>query len=69
MTQQELQERLEKEPFEPFRINTSDGKHYDIGTPRLVVPMATRVFIAFPDDRWTLIILRHVTSLESVQAA
>lgn len=69
MTKQELRERLDKEPFEPFRINTTDGKHFDVADPQLVVPMETRVFIVFPDERWTLIAMRHVTSLEGVQAA
>jgi len=69
MTKAALEERLEKEPFEPFRVNTADGKHYDVTNPRLVVPMDTRVFMAFPGDRWTLIVLRQITSIESLQAA
>jgi hypothetical protein len=69
MTKQEIEERLDKAPFEPFRINTSDGKHYDVTNPDLVVAMATRVFIALTDYRWTLIALRQVTSLEGLQAA
>ena len=69
MTKQEIQERLDKDPFEPFRINTSDGKHYDVTNPHVVVAMATRVFIALSDYRWTLITLRQVTSLEGLQAA
>jgi hypothetical protein len=69
MTKVEIEERLDKTEFEPFRINTSDGKHFDIVNPRLVVAMDTRVFIALPENRWTLIALRHVTSLEGLQAA
>jgi hypothetical protein len=69
MTKQELEERLDKDPFEPFRINISDGKHYDVINPDLVVAMDTRVFIALPENRWTLIALRQVTSLEGLAAA
>jgi hypothetical protein len=69
MTQQEIQERLDRDPFEPFRINTADGKHFDVVDPRLVVAMRTQVFMALPDDRWTLITLRQVTSLEGLAAA
>jgi hypothetical protein len=69
MTQQEVQERLDREPFEPFRINAADGKHFDVVNPRLVVAMRTQVFMALFNERWTLITLRQVTSLESVQAA
>jgi hypothetical protein len=69
MTKREIQERLDKQTFEPFRVNVTDGKHYDVVDPSLVVAMDTRVFIALPDNRWTLIALRHVTSLEDLQAA
>jgi hypothetical protein len=69
MTQLELQERLDKDPFEPFRINMSDGKHYDVANPRFAVAMPTRVFVAFPDGRYTILVLRHVTSVETLQAA
>jgi hypothetical protein len=66
MTRAELEDRLNREPFEPFRVNTSDGKHYDIVNPRLAVPMDTRLFIALPQDRWTLLVLRHITGMEDV---
>jgi hypothetical protein len=69
MTKKELEERLNKEDFEPFRVNTSDGKHFDITNPRLAVAMDTRIFIALPENQWTLIALRQVTSLEGLQAA
>ena len=68
MTRAELEERLTKEPFEPFRVNTSDGKHFDITNPRMTVAMDTRLFIAFPDQGWTLLALRQVTSLENVRS-
>ncbi|MGD0139092.1 MAG: hypothetical protein ABSD28_09460 [Tepidisphaeraceae bacterium] len=69
MTKKELEERLNQEPFDPFRINTADGKHFDVTNPRLVVPMETRLFIALGKNSWTLIALRHVTSLEGLAAA
>jgi hypothetical protein len=69
MTKTEIQERLDKQTFEPFRVNVAYGKHYDVVDPRLAVAMDTRLFIALPDNRWTLIALRHVTSLEDLQAA
>lgn len=69
MTKKELEERLNREPFEPFRVNTADGKHYDVVNPRLAVPMDSRLFIAMPNDNWTLIVLRQISSIESLQAA
>jgi hypothetical protein len=66
MTRTELEERLNREPFEPLRVHTAHGQHYDILNPRLAVPMDTRLFIALPNDRWTLIVLRQVTTLGDV---
>ena len=69
MIKAEIQERLDKQTFEPFRVNVTDGKHYDVIDPNRVVAMGTRVFIALPDNRWTLIAFRHVASLEDLQTA
>jgi hypothetical protein len=69
MTKKELEARLNREPFEPFRVNTADGKHFDITNPRLVVPTETRLFIVFEREGWTDVVLRHITSLQSLSAA
>jgi hypothetical protein len=69
MTKKEIEERLYKEPFEPFRINTTDGKRFDVVNPRLAVAMDSRVFIALGKNNWTLIALRQVTRLEGLAAA
>jgi hypothetical protein len=69
MSAEDLQELLNKQPFEPFRIKLSNGDAHEIRDPNLVVVMKTKVFIAFPNDRFTLCSLLHVTSVESLQAA
>ena len=69
MTKKELRDRLDRDPFEPFRVNTADGKHYDITDPQLVVPTDTRLFIVFARDGFTDIVLRHITSIQSLTAA
>jgi hypothetical protein len=69
VAKRKLEERLNGQPFVPFRINTADGKHFDVINPRLVVPMEMRVFIALGKNSWTLIALRHVTSLEGLAPA
>jgi hypothetical protein len=69
VTKKELEDRLSREPFEPFRVNTSDGKRLDVINPRLVVPTDNRLFIVFGSDRWTDVVLRHVTSIESLATA
>jgi len=68
MTRKELEERLDREPFEPFRVNTADGKHFDIRNPRLVVATDNRLFIVFENEGWTDVVMRHIASVESVQA-
>ena len=67
MIKDELQERLKKKPFEPFRINTVDGKHYDIVKPRAAVAMDTRMFLVLPNKRWTFLPFRQVESLVDVR--
>ena len=69
MTKNELRARLDREPFEPFRVNTADGKHFDIVDPQLVVPTDTRLFIVFPREGWTDIVLRHIANIEAIKAA
>ena len=62
-----IQELLDKEPFEPFRIHLSDGRRYDITNPNLVVVMESQLFVAFPNsNRWTFISFRNITSVDDV---
>jgi hypothetical protein len=68
--QNSLEELLQHEPFRPFRILTSSGKEYRVDDPHLVVTMRAEVFYAFSDkDRWAIIPLAHITSVEIDQAA
>jgi hypothetical protein len=69
MTKKELRARLDQEPFEPFRVNTVDGKRFDITDPHMVVPTETRLFIVFERAGWTDVVLRHITSIEAIRAA
>jgi hypothetical protein len=68
MTRKELHERLNHEPLEPFWINPSDGKPFDVRDPRPAAAMETRLFIALPQDHWARIALRQVRSIQSVKA-
>ena len=67
MIKDELQERLKKKPFEPFRINTVDGKHYDVVRPFSAVAMDTRMFLVLPNRRWTFLPFQQVVSFEDVK--
>ena len=68
MTKKELEARLNHEPFLPFRVNTADGKSYEITNPDLVIATDTRLFIVFGNDGWTDVVLRQITSLQSLAA-
>ena len=61
-----IQELLEKNPFEPFRIRMNDGQQFDISSPALAVPMESILFLAMPKrDRFKLISYQNITSIEA----
>jgi hypothetical protein len=60
----DIQELLDKEPFEAFRIRMFDGMHYDVVNPDLVVPMETKLFLALPKDHWKFLSYQNMTSVE-----
>ena len=65
----DLQELLDKEPFEAFRIRMSDGNAYDVTNPNLIVPMETKLFLALGQDRWKFLSYQNMTSVESRDVA
>ena len=68
--QDSLVELVKRDPFRPFRILTASGKEYLVQNPDLVHVMRAEIFYAFPsNDRWTIIPLSHITSIEVEQAA
>ena len=36
MTSATIWNRIRQQPFKPFRLNSSDGKHYDILHPEMI---------------------------------
>ena len=67
MSAKELQEVLDQEPFEPFRIRLSSGDVYEIRDPALTIAMRSRLFIAWPGtDRWTLVPFLHIAAVETL---
>ena len=69
MTPEQIQELLDKDPFEAFVIRLTNGDVRVVQTPHSVALMGTRIFVAFPNDKWVFIPLRHIASIESLQAA
>jgi hypothetical protein len=61
----DIQELLDNEPFERFRIRMSDGNHYEVINPALVVPMESKLFIAFPNDRRKFLSYFSMASVEN----
>jgi hypothetical protein len=56
MTVDSIKEMLDREPFEPFRVNLSNGDSYEIRNPHLVALMKSKVFIAEPNsERFTFV--------------
>jgi hypothetical protein len=66
VTRQAVEDRLKRRPFESFRVNTSNGKHYDVTDPRLAIVTDARLFIVFEPNGWADVMLGEVVSLESV---
>ena len=61
-----IQELLDKEPFDPFRIRMNDGQQYDVLNPALAVAMENTLFVAMPKrDRFKLISYQNIASIES----
>jgi hypothetical protein len=45
---QEINKFLRARPFVPFRVHTSDGKHFDVGHPELAILTRIALIIAKP---------------------
>ncbi len=67
MIRDNIRELLDRDPFVPFRLVLSSGRHYDVVDPQMTVLLKSEIFIAFPDgERSSLIPLLHVTSVETL---
>jgi hypothetical protein len=60
----DIQELLDKEPFEAFRIRMTDGNSYDVTNPDLAVAMESNLFLALPKGRWKLLSYFNMASVE-----
>ena len=73
---EEIQARLRERPFRPLRIVASEGLHFDIDHPDLIVVGRRDLMILTPDptsptiyDRVTRVALVHVVALEDRPSA
>ncbi len=62
----EIQELLDRTPFELFLIRMTDGRQHAVVNPSLAVTMQGAMFLATPArDRFKLLSYRNMTSIES----
>ncbi len=73
---EEIQARLRQKPFRPLQIVASEGLHYDIDHPELVIVGRRDLAILTPDpaspsiyERMTRVALVHVVALEDLPVA
>ena len=65
-----LREILRKEPFVPFQITATNGRHYDVRDPLGVAVNRSQVFYCFPkSEQVAHIRIQEIVSLETLQAA
>jgi hypothetical protein len=65
-----LREMLTAEPFVPFQITATNGKHYEVRDPQGVAIGQTQVSYYFPkSDHFAHIRTAEIVSVETVQAA
>ena len=69
MNPKDMEELLQRKPFLPFRMFLTDRNTLDITRPLSVALGRNGLFIVLPDDRWKWVPLRHISSVETLQAA
>ena len=66
MTIQEVHRQMQKQPFEPFRVLTADGRHYDVLHPEHLAfsGKGRLIAIGMPDDSFVTLDLLLVTAIQ-----
>ena len=66
----DTRELLHRQPFEPFTIVMTSGERYLVENPDNVAVSDTRISLFPPrTERWILIRLNQVASIESIEKA
>jgi hypothetical protein len=74
MRAKELKERLQRQPFEPFRVVLSNGESYEVRHPEMALLLRGGIYVAVPDAKGELpevaawCSLLHVAAIEPVGA-
>ena len=65
-----FRELLHRDPFVPFRVVLTSGKEYEVTNPDLVAIGESQFTLYAPkSDKWAMLRLNQIASLESQQAA
>lgn len=69
-------DRLQEQPFIPFRIHMSDGSHYDVPHPELAIVFPRHLAVMIPSARRPGLMQKlrrcgiiHITRLENLAEA
>lgn len=74
----DFRELLKASPFEPFRVHVSDGSHYDVRHPDLIVLFTHKIHVLVPAknskedkvfERFHQVSLVHITRIEPIEVA
>jgi hypothetical protein len=69
---QEIQDALRKQPFEPFRIQLSNGQAHEVRHPEFAALLRNSILVGVPSgkdgvpDRFVQCDLLHVVAIEPV---
>ena len=70
MSDTDIMTLMRKRPFEPFRIQVSDGTTYDVRHPDMVIPTPTAAFIGIPAakqpagyERVEIVAMEHIVKV------
>ncbi len=74
MTPQEVYDWLRRDPFIPFRVNLSNGRHYDVRRPEMAMVGKRAMLVGELDPDFPLpvfesstqVSLIHVNSIETI---
>jgi hypothetical protein len=74
MSVRELRHRLQKQPFEPFRVVLSSGESYEVRHPEMALLLRGGIYVAEPDAKGELpevpawCSYLHITAIEPIAA-
>lgn len=77
MSYDQLKEWLDAEPFSPFRIYTTDGRHFDIMSPSMFWPGKYSAMIGIPETpeeadvpaKHISLTMLHIVTVEPIPAS